>query len=212
MELFFDTETSDLFKFGVQKYSDDNFPWVVQLGAVLAESEVIYAELNVIIQPEGREISDEAARVHQIDQDLAKQVGVWESDVASIMSSLIRRAETLVAHNYDFDSQMLAAMFKRNGPSSVVDALFGPNSFCTMRETTDLCQLSGGPYGQYKWPKLQELHQFLFNEPFVGAHDAMFDIRATMKCYYELKRREIEAREHFGENEDEKNTIRYGGV
>ena len=39
-----------------------------------------------------------------------------------------------------------------------------------------------------KWPKLEELHIKLFGCNFEGAHDALDDVRATAKCFFELKR------------------------
>ena len=188
MELFFDTETSDRFNFKTDHYYDKDFPWMVQLGAVLAEEGIAYAELNLIIRPNGRTVSDGAAAVHNISIETAQKVGLSEDHVCWLLLELINHADTLVAHNYQFDSQILAAMLFRNGHDDMAAELVkGKKSFCTMQRTTNLCRLPG-PYG-FKWPKLVELHQFLFNEGFVGAHDAMFDIKATMKCYYELKRK-----------------------
>jgi hypothetical protein len=34
-----------------------------------------------------------------------------------------------------------------------------------------------------------ELHKFLFEEEFDGAHDALNDIRATRRCYNAMKER-----------------------
>jgi len=57
-----------------------------------------------------------------------------------------------------------------------------------MLKTTSLCKLPNKYGNGYKWPKLSELHNFLFNEDFADAHDALGDIRATIKCFFELKR------------------------
>jgi len=48
--------------------------------------------------------------------------------------------------------------------------------------------LRRGKYGKYKWPKLMELHTKLFSVGFEEAHDAIADIRATAKCFFELQR------------------------
>jgi inhibitor of KinA sporulation pathway (predicted exonuclease) len=39
------------------------------------------------------------------------------------------------------------------------------------------------PYYQekFKFPKLSELHQWLFGEDFEGAHDALNDVKATSR-------------------------------
>ncbi len=55
-----------------------------------------------------------------------------------------------------------------------------------MERTTNFCAIDG-PYG-YKWPKLSELHFKLFNTGFEEAHNAAVDIKATAKCFWELKR------------------------
>ena len=55
-----------------------------------------------------------------------------------------------------------------------------------MKSTTDFCQLPG-PYG-YKWPRLEELYQKLFGEDFENRHQALADVRACAKCYFELRR------------------------
>lgn len=40
----------------------------------------------------------------------------------------------------------------------------------------------------FNGPILQELHNHLFNEDFDGAHDALADVKATARCFFELKR------------------------
>lgn len=56
---------------------------------------------------------------------------------------------------------------------------------CTMRGSTDFCKLQGRGFS-YKPPKLAELHRFLFNEWFDGAHNAIVDVEATMRCLVAL--------------------------
>ena len=188
MELFFDTETSNKFNFKTAKYTDSDFPWVVQLGAVLAEDDIAYSEINVIIQPEGRSITEGAQRVHNISIETAEKTGIFENSIISVFQKLMNNAETLVAHNFAFDSQLMAAMFHRNGEKQVAKQLVEEIPyFCTMKGSTSLCKLPG--VYSWKWPKLSELYTFLFKEQMVGAHDAFYDIKATMRCYYELRRK-----------------------
>lgn len=190
VELFFDTETSDKIDFKSNiTYKSENFPWIVQLGAVLAEDGIAYAELNVIIKSDGRTIAAEAERVHNISIEKADLYGISEKAVAKIFIDLCSNAKTLIAHNMNFDSLMIAGLLYRCQDITCSEKLMlNKPKYCTMLNTTDLCKLKN-PYGYrgYKWPKLQELHVHLFGEEFKGAHDAMFDIKATMKCYYKLK-------------------------
>jgi DNA polymerase III epsilon subunit-like protein len=95
--------------------------------------------------------------------------------------------ETLVAHNIDFDKCIVGAEFIRAGYWNFCD---DKPKRCTMRSTTMLCGLKnkrGGP----KWPKLAELHQFLFGRGFEHAHNAAADVAAGVACYWELKKRGV---------------------
>ena len=61
-----------------------------------------------------------------------------------------------------------------------------------MKCSADFCAIpSNSPYGGYKWPKLEELYRKLFGYTFDGAHDALADVEATRKCYFELKKKGI---------------------
>lgn len=42
-----------------------------------------------------------------------------------------------------------------------------------------------------RWPKLELLHRKLFDEEMANAHDALGDVYATVRCYFELKDRGI---------------------
>jgi DNA polymerase-3 subunit epsilon len=83
-----------------------------------------------------------------------------------------------------FDESVMGSEFIRAG---VPNILTEKKRICTMRETTDLLALPGA-YGN-KFPKLIELHKFLFGNEFEGAHNALTDISATAKCFWELKER-----------------------
>jgi DNA polymerase III epsilon subunit-like protein len=62
-------------------------------------------------------------------------------------------------------------------------------TYCTMKETTNICKLPGN-YGKFKWPKLTEAHQHFFGIPVEGAHDAMTDVRACKRIFFEIKKHE----------------------
>jgi DNA polymerase III epsilon subunit-like protein len=79
--------------------------------------------------------------------------------------------------------RFLGAELLRSGSPNIAEA---KKRQCTMQAATDYCRLPG-QYG-YKWPSLQELHTKLFGQPFEGAHNALVDVRACARCYFELKR------------------------
>jgi len=187
MELFFDTETSGLPRKGMD-YKDPNYPWIVQLAAVLSTEDRIVSQFSTIVLPINPEpIHPKAEEVHGISMQMCLDLGMSEYAVMNTFASMIGMASTTVCHNFDFDAGLVSAGFYR---IDAPDFLEGKKFFCTMKSSTNLCKLPGR-YGKYKWPKLEELHQFLFNEDFKGAHDAMVDVMVTRRCYYELKRREL---------------------
>lgn len=96
---------------------------------------------------------------------------------------MIEKSKFLVAHNMSFDEKIVGAEFLREG---IENTLFEKDRICTMEASTDYCQIPG-PYGN-KWPKLSELYFELFESNFEEAHNAAVDIKATAKCFWEMKK------------------------
>lgn len=187
MELFVDTETSDMIKW---KLPDSHVtqPWIVQLGAILSTRDIKYAELNLLIKAYNNVIAPGAFKAHNISVEMTNIGGVDELDVFVTFTQLVEQADLIVCHNTAFDLRMLRLVARRLWLDHLVSLLKEKKSYCTMLTTTDLLKLPK-TRGGYKWPKLQELYNYLFGENFSGAHDAMNDVRATRKCYYELTKR-----------------------
>ena len=188
--LFFDTETTGVPRNYKAPASDlRNWPRLVQIAWLLAEDdggEIESAEY--IVKPEGFTIPVEAARIHGISTEMAMRDGVDIKSVLAEVMTCLGKVSQLVAHNIDFDEKILGAELLRAGQPNCVET---KQRICTMRSATDYCRLPG-PYG-YKWPKLDELHRKLFDEPLAGAHRALVDVRACARCYFELKRLKVMA-------------------
>lgn len=185
MYLFFDTETTGIPKnYKAPAADTGNWPRLVQLAWILTDSdgkEINHAEF--IIRPEGYTIPDDAAKVHGITTEVAINTGVDLKVAMDAILKDIEKAAVLIAHNVQFDEKILGAELIRLGHANHIEAK--PRK-CTMQSSTDYCKLPG-PYG-YKWPRLQELYQKLFNVNFTGAHRAITDVRACARCYFELQR------------------------
>jgi len=181
MELFFDTETS-----GFRKNAPADDPaqaWIMQFACVLSTEEKVFFELSTLIKGNGRTCKEDAHRIHGILLEDCEDFGIDESRFHGIMAAVIKNASLLVCHNFNFDFPLLTDLFAR-----VKEPVPSKPSYCTMLKSTNLCKLPG-KYDTYKWPTLEELHEFLFQTQLTGAHDALVDVRATRKCYYEMKRR-----------------------
>lgn len=187
--LIFDTETNGLPRNYKAHYSDiDNWPRVVQLAWMLCDEngEILQQQCS-IIKPVGFAIPPNM--IHGISQERALEVGRDANAVFSTFTDAIYISDAIVAHNIGFDLPIVSAEYTRLGLGITTNNLNAQKRHCTQAIGTNYCKLPG-KYG-YKWPKLSELHQFLFNEDFDGAHDAMNDVKATARCFFELKRRGV---------------------
>jgi len=66
----------------------------------------------------------------------------------------------------------------------------GIKEYCTMMNAIELCQIEAtGRNGKtyYKYPKLHELHQYLFDVMPNGTHDSMGDVLICLRCYGVMK-------------------------
>lgn len=188
MFLFFDTETTGLPKNWQASLHDlDNWPRLVQLAWIFADG---YGQeiggKNIIIKPEGFLIPEAASAVHGITTERAKAEGIVLDEALCEFAQAIADAKIIVAHNMSFDEKVVGAEFLRKG---INNDFFERPRICTMYSSTDFCQIEG-EHG-YKWPRLTELHEKLFACQFDGAHDALADVKACFRCFFELVKRGV---------------------
>lgn len=185
MFLVIDTETTGKplnYKAPVEDLT--NWPRVVQLAWILFDDSG--AELSAavrIVKPDGWTIPDEAAAIHGISTEKALAEGILIGQVLREMKDVLALTQFLVAHNLDFDRPVAGAEFLRLDNTNPLAALTG---FCTMQHGTNVCKLPGR-YG-FKWPKLNELHQHLFQAVPEVLHDAMADARSCGRCFFEMRK------------------------
>jgi len=183
--LFFDTETTGLPKNWQAPISDvNNWPRLVQIAwLVYNQAEKRIISQNHIIKPEGFTIPREAEMVHGISTQKALKQGQPLQEVLENFARDVAEAELVIAHNINFDEKIAGAEFLRK---QINNDFFQKTRVCTMQSSIDFCQLPGN-YG-YKWPKLSELHIKLFDCDFEDAHDALVDVEACARCFFELKK------------------------
>jgi len=188
MYLFFDTETTGLPKKWDAPVTDlDNWPRLVQIAWLSFDKEgKEISGKSAIIKPEGFVIPEEASLVHGISTEIAKKDGVSLEKILKEFSIMSDKTQFLIAHNMSFDEKIIEAEFLRKG---IQKSLFSPEKVCTKETSTKFCQIPGN-YG-FKWPSLSELHIKLFGSDFEDAHDAMIDVKACARCFFELKKQGI---------------------
>jgi DNA polymerase III epsilon subunit-like protein len=199
MKIFIDTETTGLPKRRRAPYTDvSNWPRLVQLAWVVVDANG--RELSAverIVRPDGFSIPTEAANIHGITTDMAKRKGVKLADILLEFAAALEQSRIVVAHNIDYDRPVLEAEFLRSGMKCF---LGNKQLICTKNTSTDYCALPGRY--RYKWPTLDELHQKLFNAPMGAAHNALVDVRACMKCFFELEKRGVIKTSHSSSSEE----------
>ncbi|MEM3427048.1 MAG: 3'-5' exonuclease [Nitrososphaerales archaeon] len=96
----------------------------------------------------------------------------------SFLTKELKTADLLVAHNVRFERAFLESY----GLDIEVE------TFCTMRESTELCGIEHEFYG-VKYPKLSEAVEILLGIPvdYHKLHDARYDVWLTAKLYAYLK-------------------------
>lgn len=190
--LVFDTETTGMVVKQLP-HPDAAQPDIVQLAAVLyADDGSVAQSFLTIVKPVQKAVEAGAAKVHGITAERAARDGVEAAEALGVLSRMVERADVLVAHNLAFDALVLRTAWHRALHGDFRDTVAGKRAFCTMRAMTPVCAILG-PRARhktdYKWPKLSECISFLFGETLEGAHDALVDVQACARVYFELKRR-----------------------
>lgn len=178
---FIDTETTGLPPRRVSPKCVDAWAGcrVVQLAwRVYTTSATLLETGNFIVNPEGAfVIPEEAARIHGIDTATATERGVSFGGVlVAIIDRLVADTTLVVAHNTEFDVNVLAAELMRNGREDLVDRLLALPAYCTMKRNTRPGQ---------RWPRLRDLYVRVFGrEPDGTLHDADTDVRLCSDIYF----------------------------
>jgi len=191
MFLVFDTETTGTPPKGTPFTDISRWPRAVQLAWQLYDDGGNLVEHgNFLIRPEGFNIPFEAQKIHGISTRLAREEGRPLAEVLEAFDQALAKAEYLVGHNLSFDIDVLSAEYVRLKKN--YDRLRSLPVIDTMTEiTAEFCRLPGGKAGKYKFPKLSELYEILFEEDFAHAHNASADVEATARVFFELIRRGI---------------------
>lgn len=186
MILFFDTETTGLPIDEDAPITDlDNWPRLVQLAYLIYDynGKLLHSG-NHIIRPVGFSIPTESTKIHGISTEKAIEEGLELGFVLREFNRLIEISDYIVAHNLIFDENIIGAEFLRSYMQNPLDIKDG---FCTMIDAMELFNDSDNENSYYtKFPTLSELHYSLFRSDFDGAHNALNDVRATARCFWEL--------------------------
>jgi DNA polymerase-3 subunit epsilon len=206
LALVFDVETTGL----IPKNEPDleKCPYIIQLSFIVYnfDTKKIDITYNAYINiPKNIRISQEIERLTGATH--AKCVnGVLITDALSALYEQYIRCNTVIAHNIEFDSNMIRIELSRNERYikrynrelfNLLSIGFEKSNnitrYCTMANSVDLCNIivsakdkRGIPYTYKKYPKLSELHEKLFASIPENLHDSLIDTNVCLKCYLQL--------------------------
>jgi len=203
--LVYDTETTGLPQSKYVKMSlVDLWPYVVQFSYIIYDSETNKLEKNdqIIKIPENVIMSQENIALHGITNEMSSTCGVSINNVIEEFLNTIERVDLIIGHNLEFDLNMLKIEIMRmirDTTNEEIKKIYQEKLikignydkyYCTMKTTVDLCKLPS-PYkknkDQYKYPKLDELHNYLFGLKPQKLHNSLNDVIITLRCFYKLK-------------------------
>ncbi|GAB1420473.1 exonuclease domain-containing protein [Anaerolineales bacterium] len=163
----FDTETTGL----------GNADRIVQIGIINKQGETI---LNTLVNPQ-RPIPLEASRIHGIsDADVRDAPTILD---LYLQLSMRLAGQTLVAYNMDFDWRLL----KQTLEGHQLPMIRVSTTHCAMKVYAKYYGQQGNR-GSYRWQKLV-LACEQCGIPVENAHDALGDVRMTLKLIEAMARR-----------------------
>jgi DNA polymerase-3 subunit epsilon len=191
--VFYDTETTGLPEWKIPS-DDPKQPHLVQLAAIQcnAETREVLQKIDLIIRPDGWEISQEMTDIHGISHEKAVECGISEIAAVSMLLGFCNQEDTArVAHNRTFDQRIIRIALKRYDyfDTELMDYWAEKeNHHCTMLMAKPIMQLP--PYGKWGWknPKLEEAYEYFCGKKLGGsAHNAMADTQACMEVYWVIQ-------------------------
>ena len=190
--LVFDTETTGLPPKNTPVNHVDKWPHIIQLSWAIYndENQQVEDEQDYIISIGTHiPISPESVAIHGITSEYSRAKGVAIEVALFDFKRASDRCGMIVAHNLDFDMNMVKVEAHRN---KMFHFRFPNIEFCTMKEGTKMCQIKkmwDDGTVSLKYPKLVELYRYLYGDDVPepqGLHNAKVDVDVCLKCFTQM--------------------------
>jgi DNA polymerase III alpha subunit (gram-positive type) len=189
--LIFDVETTGLIPKGPKIL--ELYPHILQLSFVLydvSENQIVQTYNSFINVPKTVTIVPFVTNLTGIDRELLDKKGVNIKECLTMFHIAYLKADKIVAHNSDFDMEMILTESIRSY-SSLKDDIKKINKpiVCTMKNSVDICRIkrvnSRGSY--IKFPSLLELYKHLFLDVPLNLHDSRIDVLCCLRCFLKIE-------------------------
>ena len=195
LALIFDTETTGLIPKNEELKNTDKFPYIVQISWLVydIDNNKLISLQDHIIKCK-IEIPDDSIKIHKITNEISQSEGISMNTALKLFEKDYKKSDIIVAHNLEFDKKMYIIEALRNKRAQLFRNLYNlEKEYCTMKETTNFCNIEcqGKDGKKYmKYPKLHELYKIIFKEEANGMHNSLVDILLCLRCfvYYRYKK------------------------
>lgn len=202
MYLVIDTETNGLPDMRNMKYGDYplytdlekyNTARIIQISFMLCDEKFNEIEMHdYIIKREKFEITNH--EFHNITNEISDN-GRNFDEVIDIFMNTLKKCKYIVAHNINFDINVIRSEFYRRNYINLIQELYKYQQICTVKKFKFVVKAKN-KYNKIKDPSLKELFRFAFNKEMEYAHNSKYDVinlhKAVKYCLdnniiYELK-------------------------
>ena len=198
--LIFDTETSGL----IPKHTVplDEQPYVLQLSYIVYDvetSRVIKIADFIIRPPDHVVIQLIITEITGITRELCDSQGVPIDVALRAFNEDYERCDLIVAHNIEFDSEMIRIEVMRNSDLEttgcpLIKTLFpldnSKPTYCTMIHGRGICNIQRTQPSGRTWikpPRLEELYERLFSKKPQNLHNALVDTYVCLRCFVKMR-------------------------
>ena len=169
----FDIETDGLI-------GENSYPNILQISWIIMDVEgIVYKKVTELIKGDYN-FNLEAFRINKISLDIINKLGKNPNDVYSELMLDLKYCDYIVAHNLDFDYNVLKNEIEK------YNVKFPQKEFkkiCTMKLNYRNKENIGI---DKKYPSLTELYEFLFKTKTQQIHNAQSDVMILSKCFREI--------------------------
>ena len=173
----FDVETTGLPKKRNSPFTDfDNWPHIVQMSWLVYNTingEIDSINDHIVKLPEDITIPEDSIKIHGITNEKMREQGKDIYDVLMEFKRDISNSKIIVAHNLEFDTNIISVELLRNNLRNALYFYRG-EKYCTMHETKKLFR---------RWPKLIDLHKRLFKTTPKNLHNSLIDVYVCFRCF-----------------------------
>ena len=186
--LVFDTETTGLPKRYAKYIDTQEWPYIVQISYIYYDTDTHeFTAFDHIVQLEPDVvISEKSIEIHKITKEICQEKGISIKTILHEFIALAKQSDYVIGHNLQFDKNMvIVECIRHRIMSPFLKKKF--KEYCTMKNSVNICRLhSKHANHTYKYPKLEELHWFLFNILAQNLHNSLCDVIVTLRCFYML--------------------------